>query len=138
MSYVSSLLERWIGQDNLFRSQKDLADQAKIQPSTLNGTLRAKIVQPETLGRLLSCLAESEQRQLVAAAIRDVIPEAYIGLVLKGDSITVEEEAMISTLTPLAQETLSWLNKQAARDSEAQGWLEQLGRWVGIDKELEG
>lgn len=136
MSYVSSLLERWIGPDATFRSQRELAEQAGIQPSTLNGTLKAKFVQPETLAKLLSCMAESQQDQLIVAAVKDIIPEPYINKVLDNDSFVVRHESIVSTLSPLAQTTLTWLNRQAAKDNEAQAWLEQLGRWVGLDKEL--
>lgn len=136
MSYVSSLLERWIGPDGAFRSQKDLAVHAGIQPSTLNGVLKAKFVQPETLGKLLSCMNESQKEQLVGAAIKDAIPEPFLSIVLQGNKFVIKDEALKVTLSPLATATLSWLNTQAAKDSEAQIWLEQLGRWVGIDKEL--
>lgn len=82
-------------------------------------------------------MSAEQQEKLIAAAIRDTVPEPFLPMVLKGDSFVLRDEALIATLSPLAQKTLAWLNKQAARDNEAQTWLEQLGRWVGLDKEMD-
>lgn len=137
MSYISALLTSWIGKEKSFATQLALATAAEIQPSTLNRTLRGASPESETLKKLLSCLTSSQQEQLIGAAIRDAIPEPYISHVLDENRFVVRDEAVMATLSPLAQETLGWLNKQAARDHEAQAWLEQLGRWIGLDKEME-
>jgi len=136
MNCVSSLLRNhFIGPDKPFKTQLELAEKSGLRPSTLNGVLKAKQVEPATLGQLMRAVTTRQRDALVAAAVRDALPPEFASLVFKNDRVVVRDEAAESLMSPLARKTLKALQEDSVRDPQAQQWLEMIGRWKGLDKE---
>ncbi len=136
MNYVANAVRRLIGTDDgqPFARQVDLARAAGIQPSTLGVVLKSAQVGAETLGRLLAAVGPTAQRELLAAAVRDAVPESYAGeLFAKDGRVAVGDGGDL--LSPLAERYLVWLRNEARRDPMALAALEMQARWVGLDNE---
>lgn len=136
MNCVSSLLRnQLIGPGRAFKTQIDLANKAGLAPSTVTGLLKAKQVEPDTLAKLLKVMSARQRDELCAAAVRDALPPEYASLVFEGDRVVVRDQAARALMSPLVARTLETLEDNAVRDPETQRWLEQQGRWMGLDKE---
>lgn len=134
MNHVAHVVRSLFGREGApFETQVELSRKAGIQPSTLNGVLKAKRVEPETLGKILDCVGTKVQEELLAAAVRDAVPESHVALLFAPNG-KVEVKDGGESLSPLAERYLAWLRTQARRDPQALASLEMQARWVGLDK----
>lgn len=136
MKHASTFVRNLIGQEAkcVFRTQKELADRSGLQPSTINGLLRANQIEPATLKKILDCLPQRLRKQALAAAVRDAIPEGYARMVFEKSDVSISEADASGLLSELAQKMLAWLKAEAIRDPKAQASLETQARWIGLDK----
>lgn len=136
MKHASTFVRNLIGHEAkcIFRTQKELADRSGLQPSTINGLLRARQIEPATLGKILDCLPSRLRKQALAAAVRDAIPESYARMVFEKSDVTIQESDASGLLSELAQKMLAWLKAEAIRDPKTQASLETQARWIGLDK----
>lgn len=134
MNYVANAVRRLIGNEEgqPFATKVALAQAAGIQPSTLGAVLKSRVVGAETLGRLLGAVSVACQRELLAAAVRDAVPESHVDMLFAKDG-TVEVREGGDLLSPLAERYLVWLRNEARRDPVALQSLEMQAKWVGLD-----
>lgn len=134
MNYVANAVRQMIGpsEDQPFKTQVELARAAGIQPSTLGVVMKSRSVGAETLGRLLGAVGPRLQQVLLAAAVRDAVPECYAGMLFAEDGAVVVREGG-DLLSPLVERYLVWLRGEARRDPLALQTLEMQARWVGLD-----
>ena len=130
--YVAHFLRSLIGAERPFKTQSELAEKAKMLPSTLTGTLRAAQVEPATIDRLAQCLATPDVKRLLTAAALDAIPERWKSLLFDGEKLELDASATL--LSPLAEKMLAYLRLQARVDPMAMAHLEMQARWIGLDK----
>jgi hypothetical protein len=135
MNYVANAVRQMIGpnEDQPFKTQVELARAAGIQPSTLGVVLKSRSVGAETLGRLLGAVGPTMQKVLLAAAVRDAVPESHAGMLFAEDGAVVVRDGG-DLLSPLAERYLAWLKGEARRDPLALQTLEMQATWVGLDK----
>lgn len=130
-AFVRSLCH---GPNRVFATQKELADRAMMNPSSVHACMRTKRVEPETLAMLAAALGPEHQCQLFTAAVMDAIPEPFVGLLFRDGKVELDERA--SPISPLAEAYLSFLARESRRDPAVIAMLEKQAMWVGLDKEM--
>lgn len=130
-AFVRSLC---VGESRLFETQKALAQQANMNPSSVYAAMHTQRVEPETLARLASVLDHEHQLRLFTAAVMDAVPEPYVGLLYREGKVELDERT--SPISPLAEAYLGFLARESRRDPTVVAMLEKQAMWVGLDKEV--
>ena len=88
MSHAAIYLQTLISRTDLFKTQKELAEVAGMNPSSVFAAMKASThVSPATLEKILNVLPAKEKDELLANAIRDSLPAAYWNKVLSDNGI---------------------------------------------------
>ncbi len=110
-------------------TQKELSDLTSIKPPQVNRYVRGTSnIQPEILGSLLKAFPEEKRAELLAAYLKDAIPDGFDHLVaiLTNEALVKEDTAAFrlpEETDPELQRIIASLTKRAIQRKEVRDML---------------
>lgn len=133
MHRACTYLKNLIGPNKLFKTQSELAEKSFRTPSSLNGTLKAQQIEPDTLKAILGALPIQKQRELLQNVVMDAIPQDYWKMVFSGDQAVLQQFS--HPQVGRSVETLfNYLLLKASTEKKVHRMLETMAEMLGLPR----